>query len=141
MVDVWLISKAHCLVFFKDGAGTEGKVVLITESEPNFVTLDPLAVTYYTAWKWKGKTWDEMQPQLGELLFQQRAKAEREILDAWNNSGIRASCVLWDRCDAAVSSLQSDLLSFSFIPSQAADHILKMLVFSKERDKAKGHFL
>lgn len=37
-VDVWLISKAHRLVFFKDEAEAEGKVMLIRESEPNVVT-------------------------------------------------------------------------------------------------------
>lgn len=59
-VDVWLISKAHRLVFFKDEAEAEGKVMLIRESEPNVVTfwrwLDALAVTYYTTWGWKEKT-------------------------------------------------------------------------------------
>lgn len=63
-VDVWLMSKAHCLVFFKDEAEAEGKVMLIKESEPNVVTfyrwLDALAVTYYTTWERKGKTWGEM---------------------------------------------------------------------------------
>lgn len=38
VVDVWLMSKAHLLVFFKDGAEAEGKVMLIRESEPNVVT-------------------------------------------------------------------------------------------------------
>lgn len=38
VVDVWLISKAHCLVFFKDEGEAEGKVMLIRESESKVVT-------------------------------------------------------------------------------------------------------
>lgn len=37
-------------------------------------------------------------------------------------------------------SPQSDLLSFVFIPSQAADYIKKSLVFNKEQDNGKGQF-